>query len=169
MKVSRHIPLPKRLAGFAGRSDGAVVVEFGMVMPFMLLVLAVMFESGRMMWSYQVAIAGVRDASRYLARIAPVDICQTGGSFSGYTTKLTEIVEEDLSGNNLFPSHVTINSVTPSYSCIVGTYRVNPAPVGTVTASMTIDFPFSGIMAMFGGTMGTTTATIADQARIFGQ
>ena len=39
-----------------------------------------------MFWSYQMAIGGVRDAARYLARVAPADICNTAGAtLDGYT------------------------------------------------------------------------------------
>ncbi len=158
-----------RARRFRKADDGAILVEFALVMPLMMLLFAVMFESGRLMWTYQMVNAGVRDAGRYLARTAPIDICLTGGSVAGYATKMKEIVEEDIAGTGLFPAHVTINSVTPSISCIAGTYRTDPAPVGIVTASMTIEFPFSGIMSLFGGTLGTTTALVTDQSRVYGQ
>lgn len=154
---------------FRRDETGAILVEFGIVMPFMILMLAVIFESGRMLWSYQVTVAGVRDAARYLARIAPIDICLNGGNLNGYTTTLMDIVEKDASQNSLFPTYVSITSVTPSLTCVVGTYRVNPAPVGTVTANLTIEFPFSGIMSYFGGGLSTINATVSDQSRIFGQ
>lgn len=169
MASFKNNPLRRWAKGFAKGEGGAILVEFALVMPLMLLLLAVMFESGRLMWTYQMVNAGVRDAGRYLARTAPIDICISGGSVAGYAAKMKEIVEEDISGTGLFPVHVTINSVTPSISCISGTYRTNPAPVGIVTASMTIEFPFSGIMALFGGTLGTTTTLVTDQSRVYGQ
>ncbi|NOD88216.1 MULTISPECIES: TadE/TadG family type IV pilus assembly protein [unclassified Ruegeria] len=154
---------------FAKNDDGAILVEFGLVMPVMLLLLAVTLESARLMWSYQSVIAGVRDASRYLSRVTPSDICTSGGSVAGFTTTLKSIVEQDINGNNLFPPSVTVNSVTPSLTCVSGTYRMNPAPVGQVSANITIQFPLGGILALFGSGATSVTTDVADTSRIFGQ
>ncbi|WP_372834647.1 TadE/TadG family type IV pilus assembly protein [Puniceibacterium confluentis] len=158
-----------RIRNFLNREDGSVLVEFALVMPLMLAVFAVTVESAKMMKSYQAAVAGVRDAARYMARTTPSNICDTGGSVADLTATLKDIVENDLGGNALMPSSVTVNYVTPSYSCVIGSYRVSPAPVGTVTANMTLQFPLSGILDLFGGSLSTQTTTITDQARIFGQ
>ena len=146
-----------------------MLVEFALVFPVMLLFFAVIVESSRLMWSYQMAIEGVRDAGRYLARIAPVDICQTGGSVAGYTTSLRDIVEDDIGGDGLFPPLVTVNSVTPSVACVPGSYRTDPAPVATVSASLTITFPLGSIFGLFGSALTSVTTTVTDSARIYGQ
>lgn len=149
--------------------DGAALVEFALVFPVMLLFFAVTIEAARMMWSYQMAIEGVRDAGRYLARTAPVDICESGGSVAGYAGQLREIVEEDIEGNLLFPSLITVGSVTPSVACVSGTYRTDPAPVATVSAELTLEFPFGGIFGLFGDALSSVTTTVTDTARIYGQ
>ena len=154
---------------FAADDDGAIIVEFSIVMPIMLLFLALTIESSRMMWSYQSVIAGVRDAGRYLARVTPADICIAGGSVVGLTSTLKDIVEKDIGGNNLFPASVTVNSVTPSFSCVSGTYRVSPAPVGQVSANVTVQFPMGGFLALFGNGLSSVTTDVADSSRIFGQ
>jgi hypothetical protein len=122
-----------------------------------------------MMLGYQTAIAGVRDAGRYLSRITPVDICLTGGSVASTAGVLKTIVEKDIHGNGLLPAKVKVNSVTPSYACVAGTYRVSPAPVSKVSASVTIEFPLAGILSMFNSSLSTVTTTIADSSRVFGQ
>lgn len=151
------------------KEDGAVLVEFALVFPLMLLFFAVIVETSRLLWSYQMAIEGVRDAGRYLARVAPVDICSTGGSVAGYTAQLLDIVEDDIDGASVFPPLVTVNSVTPSVTCVSGTYRTNPAPVAAVSADITIQFPLGGIFGLFGGSLSSVTTTVADEARIYGQ
>ncbi|MCK0104206.1 TadE/TadG family type IV pilus assembly protein [Pseudohalocynthiibacter sp. F2068] len=163
------IIFPSRLRRFLDAETGAILVEFSLVLPVMLLFFAVAVESTRMFWSYQTAISGVRDAGRYLARVAPVDICLSGGSLAGYAGSLKQIVEKDIGGTTLLPSTITINSVTPSLTCVTGSYRVNPAPIATVTANMTIQFPFGSILGLFGSGLTSTTTTITDQSRIFGQ
>lgn len=154
---------------FAADQSGASLVEFGVILPFMLLLLVLMIEAGRFLWSYQVALEGVRDAGRYLARVAPVEICQTGGSVATYNSALQDIVTNNDAGTSLFPQYVTINSVTASHNCISGTYRINPTPVATVVANVTIEFPFAGITSLFGDPLTTLTTTISDQGRVFGQ
>ncbi len=157
---------------FAKNDDGAIIVEFGLVLPVMLLMLAVTLESARLMWSYQSVIAGVRDASRYLSRVTPSDICSSGGSVAGLATTLKAIVEDDRNtsdGKILFPPNITVNSVTPSLTCVSGTYRMNPAPVGTVSANITIQFPLGGILSLFGTGASSVTTDVSDTSRIFGQ
>jgi hypothetical protein len=160
--------IPLWLVRLARSESGAVLVEFALVFPIMLLFFAVIVESSRLMWSYQMAIEGVRDAGRYLARIAPVDICPSG-SVAGYATTLRDIVEDDIAGGGLFPPLVTVNSVTPSVSCVAGSYRTDPAPIATVSASLTITFPLGSIFGLFGSALTSVTTTVTDSARIYGQ
>jgi len=153
---------------FARADDGVALIEFAIVLPMMLLVFAVIVEGSRLMLSYQSAISGVRDASRYLARVAPLDICISGASINAYNTKLQAIVSQSVSGNSVFPSFVTINSVTPALTCVVGGYRVSPAPVAQVTANITVNFPFAGVFALVGGSLTPITTDVTDSSRVFG-
>lgn len=155
---------------FSRSEDGAILVEFAIVLPVFLLVIATAVVSGHMFWSYQSAISGVRDAGRYLGRVAPIDICLPPvGSLSGYNPKLKSIVEKDISDASIFPSSVTINSVTASLTCHPGSYRTDPAPVATVTANMTINLPMASVFSLFGSSLSPITISISDQSRIFGQ
>lgn len=159
----------RRAAGRLVRDDaGAALVEFAIILPMMLVVFAVIIEGSRLMLSYHGAIAGVRDATRFLARVVPGTICATGGSVAGYAGQLQTIVGASVGGSPVLPSGVTVNSVTPSHTCVTGTYRINPTPVATVTASITVTFPFSGLFTLVGATAPTLTRTVTDRARIFG-
>lgn len=165
--MKNHLTAPFKR--FARNDDGAVIVEFGLVMPFMLLLFAATVEAAHLMWSYQSVIAGVRDANRYLSRVTPVDICTSGGSVAGLATTLKDIVEDDKDASILFPASITVNSVTPSLSCVSGAYRVNPAPVGTVSANITVQFPLGSILSLFGDGLSSVTTDVSDTSRIFGQ
>ncbi|MGR3344281.1 MAG: TadE/TadG family type IV pilus assembly protein [Paracoccaceae bacterium] len=169
MKLFRKQSSLKNLTGFSRSEDGAILVEFALVLPVFLLVIATAVVSGHLFWTYQSAISGVRDAGRYLGRVAPIDICATGGTLSGYNATLRNIVERDISGVSIFPSSVTINSVTASLTCHAGTYRTSPAPVATVTANMTINLPMSSVFSLFGSSLSAITISFSDQSRIFGQ
>jgi Flp pilus assembly pilin Flp len=165
MKTKGIISLFRRLRR---DEDGVAFVEFAILLPMMLLIFAVIIEGGRLFWSYQATILGVRDAARYLARVAPTDICFSGGSVAGYQGKLVNIVQNASNGNAIFPSGVTVNSVTPSFACVAGNYRGGQAAVATVTANLTVTFPFATIFTFAGGNLGTVTTTVTDQNRIYG-
>ena len=120
-----------------------------------------------MVWAYQAASAGVRDAARYLARVAPRDICTSGASIGSYGGSLFGIVQNDQAGQTLFPTGMTVNSVTPSLTCVTGSYR-NGAAIAQVSANISITMPFAGVFGFAGQTLPTVTATITDQSRIYG-
>lgn len=147
---------------------GAALAEFAVTLPLTVLLFSVVVEGGRMFWSYQSAVAGVRDATRYLSRVAPHDVCN-GGSLASYTAQLETIVRETIDGSAIFPAGVTVTSVTPSLSCVSGSYRIPTISVAEVSASVSITFPFAGLMAFATGrTQGTITTAISDEQRIFG-
>lgn len=156
---------------FAVDEDGVALLEFAFLLPIFLLFFAVTVEGGRMMWSYQTATAGVRDASRYLARSTPVNVCQPGATaFDGQSDYLLELVEESISDTKIFPDGVDIAAVTPDLICVDdATYRNSPVGIVRVTAEITIDFPLGTLfrLAGGGGTAGLTT-TLSDEHRVFG-
>jgi len=161
--------IAKRLRPLLRDDRGVALVEFALALPIMIFLFAIIIEGGRLMMSYQSAISGVRDATRYLARTAPANICDSsGGSVASYSAQLQTLVTQGLSGNSVFASGVTIDSVTPTFRCVVGTYRGGDAPVAQVTAQITITFPFAGIITWLGGSQPTLVKTVTDQARIFG-
>lgn len=147
---------------------GVALVEFALSLPLTLLVFASIVEGSRMVWAYQTAASGVRDASRYLARVAPRDICAEGGSVAGYAEQLLGIVRDDAGGTSLFPTGMTVNSVTPSLSCPTGNYRGGSASIAQVTAQISITIPFAGVFGFAGQSLPTVTATLTDQSRVYG-
>lgn len=46
---------------------GVAIVEFALILPFLLLLTFITTEFGRAMWEYNTLVKSVRDASRYLA------------------------------------------------------------------------------------------------------
>ncbi|WP_204115200.1 TadE/TadG family type IV pilus assembly protein [Shimia biformata] len=156
------------LRSFAKDQKGAALVEFGLMLPILILLFAMVVEGGRLMWSYQTVVAGVRDATRYVARVAPQNICSSGGNLAGFTTDVERIVRESVSGDSLFPTGITVTGVTPGLTCVVGTYRVSPAGIVEVTADLQVTFPFAGGFTFAGQTLATITTSIADQSRIYG-
>lgn len=166
-------PSPKGSSFNRFKSDerGAIFVEFALTLPLFLLFFMFATEAGRLLYSYQSAAAGVRDAGRYMARVAPVERCLTDGAgeITGYRDTLKDIVAEDITEAPVLLSSVQVNSVVPVLECIVGDYRISPAPVVTVTANVTVQFPFGGVFGLFGEELTSVTTDISDEARVFGQ
>ncbi|MDW4499972.1 pilus assembly protein [Sulfitobacter sp. D35] len=160
--------MPARLSIFARADSGAVLTEFAIVLPLTLLVFGLIVESGRILWSYQSAVSGVRDASRYLSRVAPLDICVSGGSLAAFEAMLEDRIAETIGGNPAFPASVTLTGVSTSVTCVPGGYRIDPVPVAGITADVEVTFPFSGAMSFFGDLPDTFTAQVESRSRIFG-
>jgi Flp pilus assembly protein TadG len=160
----------KSLSRYWRNQDGAALVEFAISLPLILILAFLMVESMRMFWAYQAAIAGVRDATRYLARVAPADLCTAGGSIAGYAAELEDIVETTINGAALFPAGVTVTSVTPSYACINSLgLRQASVPVATVSADVSITMPFSQVLRVVNAAPATLlNTTVSDQARVYG-
>lgn len=167
-----------RVAGLFRREDGAVLVEFALILPVMLLFFAVTIEAGRMLWTYQQIVSGVRDASRYLGRAAPYEICP---GFTGPTeplaSRIEDIVEEDVGGVSIFGTGVSIESVSYTVACTDDSgedggpddFADDKVMIGTVTAAVTIDLPLGNVFSLFGAGLGPINATVFDRMRIYGQ
>lgn len=161
--------LTKSFKEFYKSEDGVAVIEFVLSVPLMILVFAIVIETGRLFLGYQSTVSGVRDASRYLARIAPIDICNTGGSLSSHNAMLRDMIENNHSNNSVLPSQFTITGVTATHTCVPGTYRTSPAPVATVAAQISVQFPMGSVFGMFGNQLASLNTTVSDSSRIFGQ
>lgn len=159
--------LRKHIARLRGCDAGAPVVEFAIVLPLILIFIAVIIEGGRISWIYQSAAAGVRDASRMVARIAPVDLCPSG-SITSYDAMVTDIVENRLNGSSVIPGGATVLDVIPVLHTRTGAYRIDPTCVVEVRAQVQIDYIFGGVFGWFGNPLGPVVTEVADQSRIFG-
>jgi Flp pilus assembly pilin Flp len=157
------------LRRFASDESGTQLVEFAFVLPMMLLVFGVIIEGGRMMWSYQTVVAGVRDASRFLARVTPRDICDDDVSaISNYDDTLIGIIRNDNDGSSILPSGVLVTGIETGLECFDGDYRSDVAPIATVRADVEVAFPFGGLFILVGGSRPTLETSVTDQSRVYG-
>lgn len=147
---------------------GAALVEFGLLLPTLLLFFALVIEGSRTFWSYQAVIAGVRDATRYVGRAEMSDACTTGADIARWTAKATTIVRETSDGGAIFPASITVGSVTPSLVCVSGGFRGGQVPVVTVTANLDITYPFSGLFKLAGISLGAVKTSVSDSTRVYG-
>ncbi len=148
--------------------NGGALVEFAFAIPLCLLFFAVAIEGSRTFWSYQTVISGVRDAARFVGRTTPNNICTVGGTLNGLDATITQIVRKTREGNTLFPSSISVDSVSSSLSCLTEDYRLEQTPIATVTAALTITYPFASIFGLFGVTEPTATTYVSDSSRVFG-
>lgn len=111
---------------------------------------------------------GERDATRYLARITPRDICETGDSVSDQADRLAEIVRNAISGESVLGTGITVSGVDPSVDCVEGSFRFGDAPVVAVEAMLNITLPFGQVFSLATGTLGPISTTVTDQQRVFG-
>lgn len=155
----------------ARETRGAALVEFAITFPFLLFVFAVIIEGSRMMWDYQSAITGVRDATRYIARVVPAEVCDDASDGIDDGDSLATFMPAVGDRAALFPPRVTVDLISSVLDCRPGSgiaYRNDPAPVVVLSATVTIDFPFAGMFALIGQSLDNVTTTITDESRIFG-
>jgi hypothetical protein len=173
---------------FRRADEGGALVEFAISLPLILIVSMGIVESMRLFWSYQAAVAGVRDAARYVARMAPADICAPGApslaahltergvdaqwiTFTRGETRQNPIPGSPPSGAQLlFTGGVTITNVTATATCVpTPTLRQTTVPVVRLSADVNIPMPFTGVFAIVGGSgWGTLTTRIVEDARVLG-
>lgn len=167
--IQMPVIFSQRLKEFYRSEDGVAVVEFVLSVPLMIVLFAVIVEMGRLFLGYQSTVTGVREASRYLARIAPIDICSSGGSLSSYNTMLKNRIENNRASNSVLPSQFSVTSVSATFVCVSGSYRTSPAPVATVSASIDVQFPFGTLFGFLGTDMTSLQTSVSNSTRIFGQ
>jgi Flp pilus assembly pilin Flp len=157
------------LSHFIREEHGAALVEFALIFPVMMLMLGVAVEGSRTFHSYQTTVTGVRDAARYLSRVVQSDVCVTGSGVSQWDQTLTNMVQLDQSRKSVFSSDVDVLSVSSTLECVAGDWRgAGAAPIATITATLKINYPFSGLFSFGGGSLRGVTTTISDSARIIG-
>lgn len=169
MGILHHIP--SALRRFRRDESGLALVEFAICLPLMILVLGMVIEGSRLMWSFQNSISGVRDATRYLARITPSDVCVPGGStFDDQSDALAAIIRNRIgTDDSILPRGVSLVDVTATLDCVAGVYRLSPAPVAQLTARVEITHPFAALFTLASdGIEDAVTVDVSDEARIFG-
>ncbi len=141
----------RRNRGLAGDCRGVAAVEFGILLPFMMVLLAGVSDLGRSIWQSHALTKGVRDAARYLSR---VDVPFTGPQL---TAARNLALRGSFNGTLPYPfahwaSSVTINVDNPSVADpITGETLVTPCPNNCVV----------GPVVMRGGSSNFTVTVIA--------
>ena len=162
--------MTRKLLVFRSDTSGAAMVEFAIALPLLLLMVAVVIEASRLTWTHQAAAAGVRDAVRYIARLAPQDICSGTAAIGDFDDDATDIVTLRM-GNadeQILPGGVTVVDVVADLQCMEVDYSTDDVPVVGVRVQLQIDFPFGGAFALLGRPLDPLTTIIGDESRVYG-
>lgn len=163
MKGIRSIGTARRLSR---AQQGTAAVEFALVLPFLLLLLAGAIDFGRMLHDYQVVNKSIRDASRYLSRVKigcpgpGVGAGQIGAADKTTTVNLalTGTVDAPTGpGDYLLGYWTDPSTITVSADCMAnagfrfrGVYKgLAYIPSATVTASVPFPAQFGGLLSFF--------------------
>ena len=171
------------LSDFRKKEDGVALVEFAIFLPLFVLSFFVIVEFSRTFFSYQGAVAGVRDAARYAARTYDPGLCVNASNGSGGTaiigTAATPDITYGIVERNMvneiaaLPENIRIVQVSTNYRCVVpstaGTYRQAEVPIVMVFATIEITLPLGRILELNGRPLiPSITTVIGDESRVFG-
>jgi Flp pilus assembly protein TadG len=127
------------------KQQGVAIIEFALVLPLILLMIAVTTEFGRAMYEYGLLAKSVRDAARYLS-------VQTPGTHTTQARNLVVYGNTAGTGSPLAIGLTLSNVPTPTWQT-AGTAPV----INTVTIQVS-GYTFN---SMFGSVLGHTFGAIA--------
>jgi Flp pilus assembly pilin Flp len=165
---------------FRRDESGVALVEFAIFLPLFLLSFFVIVEFSRIFFSYQGAIVGVRDASRYLARVADANVCVTNPATPNNGTVIVpgsrpiarDIVLDSMRNeNSVLPANVRLENVFVIVRCVVepDNYRQANVPIVSVSARINIILPLGNVLELNGQPLlPRIRPTIIDESRVFG-
>lgn len=167
------------LRRFRADHSGAAMLEFAIALPLVLLMLAVIVEGTRITLVHQAAASGVRDATRYFARIQNPSVCDSTASAEAFdndttiATRAREIVVFRVGNqsDSILPRGLRNVAVNHSMQCTTINYSGSGSavvPVVEVAVTLTIDFPFGGVFGLLGQPLDPLTTTISDESRVYG-
>jgi Flp pilus assembly protein TadG len=136
----------------AKRQQGAVLVEFALVVTILLVLMAGMFEFGRAFWYYEALTKATRDAARSFS-VASKATIKTQGMSNAKTVVANAATAAGLP--NFSTTNVTVTCLDSSYadsSCNDGTA---PGGVRVEITGYTIDI--GGMMPLIGSAVRTLT------------
>lgn len=161
--MSRAYPCLRR---FLRETRGAALVEFALVLPVLLIFLGVIVEGGRIAWTYQAASGGVRDATRMIARTAPLLPCP-GNDLDALRALAADRVDAAFAAS-VAPERAAITDVAVTMRCVALDGLDARVAVVAVRADVRIDLIFGAVLGFGGADAGPVVTTITDEARVFG-
>jgi Flp pilus assembly protein TadG len=148
-----HLPLRivgsapfARVAALWRDSRGAALVEFTILAPFMFSLALGVFEFGRFLYQYQMVVEGLRDGTRYLARLDATDATNQANA-SNLATTGTIDGSGDLRVDGWEAADVIFSTIDTDNSG--GDYRGEDT-IHTVEATTTFTYQDLGFLSALG-------------------
>ena len=171
-RKSRALSGRKRERNLVKNSRGTAAVEFGILLPFMVVLLAGVADVGRSIWQHHTLQKGARDAARYLSHLpTPLTAAQR-------TAAKNLMLRGDFAGTKPlhfghWSSSVTTNLdsgtglLTP-YDNSAKTFR-GPSTINTITVTASVSAPAEEfpLLSLFG--QGTVHYSAHYQMRNIGE
>lgn len=146
---------------------GTSAAEFALVLPLLVVLLFSFYEVGRLIWSYNIVNAAVRDASRYAARQQMSCSAFTDANAQGNVQRLTRTGTIDAGGTPLLRNWTNPATVTVAISCVANptggtTYAglydgLTQIPTVTVTAAA----PYTSALTNLLPSLNLSTLTVS--------
>jgi Flp pilus assembly protein TadG len=144
---------------------GAALVEFTLVLPFLLSIVFGMAEFGRFIYQYQLVLEGLRDAGRYLSRVdASNGTLQTNAINLAVTGTLDGTGAARVTG--WATSDVTISFRDVDNSANPAPYR-GPATIHVAIVTTTFDYADIGMLGALG--LGPLSVRASYEQRVLGE
>jgi len=158
----------KIIQRFRGDEHGAALVEVALVIPFLLLLSAGVFELSNILNTRLLLEAGVEDGARYMAR------CNDSNWSNCVTLGTNLAVNGAVTGGSArvkgwVTTQVTVTpTYTPAVDAATGTelYLSSTANVNVVEVSTSFPYSDLGLWSYLG--FGALTITVSHQERVFG-
>ncbi len=156
--------LMARVRGFGREIGGASAVEFGFTLPLLIALVFGVVEVGRALQHHHVLVKGVRDAGRYLGRVA-ITCPGPGAGTVTNAANLTAARNLAMTGNIAGGSPVLDywtdpTSLTIAVDCLDNSAAANLCGVAAcrgddevaiITVSASLPYQDLGFVALFGG------------------
>ena len=160
-----------RWANFLYRdTSGAAAAEMALIIPLALALIFTTFEGAYYMICEHRVVKGVRDASRYAARLDLSNYACPGGTFSGSTATVQNLARTGLlSGGSAAVSGWVNSDVTIAVTCLSGQSGIYAATGGNaprVSVSTRVAYP--SLMGSLGFTAATIYIGAAAQSPVIG-
>lgn len=157
-----------RIVALPSDSRGAALIEFTIVLPFLLILGLGAFEFGNALYGHHMISTGVRDAARFLARQDDPASQQTTakqlavyGEIGGSTKRVSWWSVSDLSVSlDAIPNPVDPSTGTRAYR--------GPDPIRVVRVATSTTYPGLGLFSVI-GLPPTLTISVFHEERAIGE
>jgi|GEM_PF-2759723 len=146
--------IARKLRKIRQASGGSALIEMGLLLPVLVSLMAGMVEFGRALQQFHIADKGVKNAARYLARVAGDGTCPpTSTSWSNHVVLAKRVAQRgsfDPGSPYSLSNWQTASDVSVNVACVdnsAGDFR-GPALIPIVTVTTSFSYNDIGILSV---------------------